>query len=599
MSAELRDREAFLGRVRREPLFLAAHIPALISVVVRKLENRVRMMRRDPHLGAKKLPAWIRNHLFGDRNDHDCRLCSLFQLPRYSLSLGSNGDFPENLTTGNSSACDSDPELLFEANRWRYLCELLLCVEPEVVHALVRARQWMAGNQDQHDIAWEPYSASERVANLLVWLSCIRDEFGGNMDEVSDLRLFVEKSLDWICSHLEYYGERNTNNHILNNARALVMGGVALGNDRSYWAGMETFRQFLPRLIANDGFLRERSSHYQLVIANWILDTWRFVEDRFGDDDPDAIFLKGYAKKITAAAAMLCDENGELLGCIGDISPDASPRLSSRRLAVLYPEYWPAEKKSQIGSVAVSDDWFRIDNDRQCVLGNFPSGGYPPNFPTHGHGDYTGFVWRVGDVSILADSGRYRYTADGVSVMQKCALGHSVPLVNGFAPLCESILRNGMWWPRPYAVAHMKLTIDGEYVWMSHDGFARATPVRLHKRRVGLVAEGIEVEDQFDGTESVAVQLRWNFGPGFETFDAEKFSVTGADGEVRISVSGFDGKPKFRVLRADDSGGWFSDMYGVKSPSLVLDVEGRVSLAASIKTCFEIVHVRNSRNPEI
>lgn len=596
MSAGRRDREVFMVRARKEPLFLAAHIPALISVVVRKVENRIRMLRRDPHLGAKKVPAWMRSRSSGSQNEHDCRLETLFWLPCYPRSRCFNGGVPANSTTANGSACESDPEVLFEANRWRYLCDQSLFVRFDVEHTLVRIRQWMARHQDQNDIAWEPYSASERVTNLLVWLSCVRDEFGDDMAEVEDLRLFVEKSLDWICSHLEYYGERSTNNHILNNARALVMGGVAVGDDWSRRAGMETFRQFLPRLIAKEGFLRERSSHYQLVVTNWVLDAWRFVEARYGDDDPDARFLKDFANRMTVAAAMLCDEDGELVGCIGDISPDASPRLSSQRLAVLYPEFWPAEKKSKTECAAISDDWFRLDDGRQCILGNFPSGDFPPNFPTHGHGDLTGFVWHVGNVPILADSGRYRYTADEVSVMQKSALGHSIPLVNGFAPLCESLLRNGIWWPRPYAAAHLELANDGGYVRMSHDGFSRATPVRLHTRRIGIAAAGIEVEDRFDGAESIVVQLRWNFGPGFETFDPGTCCVSGSDGAVCISVFGFDGEPTVRTCRADDSGGWFSEIYGVKVPSLVLDVEGRVSLPASIKTGFEIIHVRNSRN---
>ena len=35
----------------------------------------------------------------------------------------------------------------------------------------------------------------------------------------------------------------------------------------------------------------------------------------------------------------------------------------------------------------------RVDDVRQSILGNFPSGTFPPAVPaTHGHGDHTGFV---------------------------------------------------------------------------------------------------------------------------------------------------------------------------------------------------------------
>jgi len=464
---------------------------------------------------------------------------------------------------------------------------------------LSEVRSWIAQNRDCHEEAWEPYSASERVANLLVWLACAGGAGDGIPAAVGDLKPFVEESLDWIAKHLEYYGERGTNNHILNNARALVMGGVAVGDDWSVRAGMRTFNEFLPRLVAKEGFLRERSSHYQLIVANWVLDTWRFVDARFGGDDPDTMLLKEYALRMTAAAAMLCDDRGELLGLVGDVSPDASPLLTSRRLAVLYPDIWNARSMRATDRALVADDWFRLDDGSQTVLGNFPAGSFPPPYPTHGHGDHTGFVWRIDDVPVLVDSGRHRYTPDSVSVMQKGALGHSVPLVNGLPPLCESLLRNGLWWPRPYAAATLALSVDGACVRMAHDGFARATPVRVHARSIRIRTVGIGIEDRFEGTGSVAVHLRWNFAPGFATFDVASGHVAGSDGTVRLSVSGFQDAPVFRVRRADDAGGWYSEMYGTKTPSLVLEVEGRISMPASIMTEFEIVHVRNRRNPAL
>lgn len=599
MNNEQGDRRYFCARATRNPFFLAAHIPGLLASAARKIRNRLRAIYRGPHLGAKVPPQWLPHR---DWSAYDMPNLSIerFYLPIYP---DSRAYLDKPCLAGGAIELDSaefDTEVLFAVNRWRDLCEQSLSMKFETDSTLAELRHWIKQNSDSNHLAWEPYSVCERIANLLVWLARLSsDKRSPRIEEVGDLILFVQKSLYWIGSHLEYYGESGTNNHILNNARALVMGGVAVGDDWSFRAGMGIFNKFLPQLVSEEGFLRERSSHYQLIVANWMLDAWHFVDACFGGENPDAMFLRLYAHRMTAACGMLCNEHGELIGLVGDVSPDAPPMLTSRRLTLLYPQVCQAWAPGRNCRAHVLGDWFRVDDGRQSILGNFPSGTFPPPYPTHGHGDHTGFVWRVGDVSILADPGRYRYTPDSVSVVQKSALGHSVPFVNGFPPMCESMLRNGMWWPKPYASARLDLQITGSLVRMSHNGYARATPVRQHTRNLGMVAEGIEVEDRFEGAGGVTIVLRWSFGAGFDTFDPGTSSVSGQDGTVRLSIAGGAGAPVFSTHRAAEDGGWYSEMYGVKTASFVLEVELKAALPVLVKTCFRIVHVRDSGNPQV
>jgi hypothetical protein len=71
---------------------------------------------------------------------------------------------------------------------------------------------------------------------------------------------------------------------------------------------------------------------------------------------------------------------------------------------------------------------------------------------------------------VLIDCGRARYTKDAISTLQKSALGHNVPLVNGFAPLSESLVINGNWWPTPYASAQIAISSDASHrVTISHN----------------------------------------------------------------------------------------------------------------------------------
>ena len=144
------------------------------------------------------------------------------------------------------------------------------------------------------------------MANLLVWLACVGAK-AMTMAALDDLKLFVEESLAWIAGHLEYYGARHEQPYPQQRARPGHGAALQSGDDGVFRAGMRTFSGFFPRLVATEGFLRERSSHHQLIVANWVLLTpGAFVHARFGGDDPRCDVPQGYALRMVAAAAMLC-----------------------------------------------------------------------------------------------------------------------------------------------------------------------------------------------------------------------------------------------------------------------------------------------------
>jgi hypothetical protein len=235
----------------------------------------------------------------------------------------------------------------------------------------------------------------------------------------------------------------------------------------------------------------------------------------------------------------------------------------------------------------VEDGWFRVVAENQCVLGNFPSGIFPPKFPTHGHCDFTSFNWVVNGREVLADSGRYRYTTNEISSLQKSAFGHNLPLVDGFSPLCESLLENGLWWPKPYASAVLKASVEAGKVVLSHDGFARATNVKQHTRTISLEPDWLEVVDFFDGAGRAEIQMRWNFGEAFQQFDEACNSVAGDGGEIRFITSGFVDSPLDHSSYEHSNNGWISTVYGEVVPALIVDVCGSVVLPATITTRFD------------
>jgi Heparinase II/III-like protein len=587
MSTLASEQRAFLRRLRSDPAFLLKHAAALSFAVFNKIRNKTTIAVSTRHRGRKMKPDWLPiEELVTHRQQTTGTALDITALPIYPC--GSRPLRNKSVANAEARAEENDMEDYLAEHRWGFLLVSLLneCTDRRSdFDACIR---WIEKNFDKADRMWEPYSACERVANLLIYIAATRPTM--RADEIpTQLLEFLDDSLKWIYQHLEYYGSSGTNNHILNNARALVMAGVAIGNRAAISAGMTIFRNCLPLLVMRGGFLRERSSHYQLIVLNWMLDSWRFIVAREGEESDDATLLHGFIGRMVRAASMLCGSDVGMFVMIGDVSPDATPAESGARLALLYPDLWPL--RESWGPVEVTDGWFRISMAQEVIVGNFPAGRYPPNFPTHGHCDLTSFVWLHAGQEILGDSGRYRYTADAVSLFQKSAIGHNLPIVNGFAPLCETLVANGLWWPLPYAAAELESIACDAGIMLVHDGFSRATPVTRHARRIVAQESTLLVVDSFEGSGEADMGFCWHFGEAFDGFDAEQMVASGRWGQVRIGCEGVPGPPRVEPVFGAFPGGWTSYTYGRKRQRLGICLHWSVSLPATISTRFVLTVV--------
>jgi Heparinase II/III-like protein len=577
------EKKALRRRLGRDPLFAAEHLPWLVSSVARVVRNRVAARIGGGHRGRKLEPDWFQAE--DEPFERECTPAEVAaRLPSYPRVA--NECVPERKQIARVVPLDGDPEDYMADQRWGFLTEALLGGSLDRRVAIERCMLWTEAHADKSDLAWEPYSAGERLSNLIVYLASVPT---AERTRLVTPRLceFLRESVVWIFHHVEYYGRTETNNHVLNNARALVVGGSVTGSEIAFFAGMQTFRRWLPELVSAGGFLRERSSHYQLVVLNWILDAWWFASAARSVDSEEARFLESYLHRMLPAGKMLCSHGLSLLACIGDVSPDMDPDQSLGRLACLYPRPWQA-LAVVADRISVKDDWFRLAAGRATVIGNFPAGRLPKKFPTHGHNDFTNFAWTHGDMDILVDPGRYRYTADEISLHQSAAAAHNLPTVDGLAPFCESLKAGAQWRPVPYAQATLEMFPTEAGVVLAHTGFARATPVTRHTRAIELEANGLRVHDAFDGQGAVDVEFHWQFGPSFVLFDSSRSTMSGAGGTVSIEIVDLDAPENPLPWNANIRNGWISRSYGALSPQLGVSFRSRVRLPARIVTRFRL-----------
>lgn len=572
-----KERQVFISKLKSNPIFLFRHVGSFSEIIWRRCWARLLTKLRGRHRGQKQRPRWL-NQLNKFQQSKTLDLNDLLkQVIERELTVNNSSQPVSDYEYGESD----DPEDYLLQNRWAILFHDLLrmrCIDKDAITLPASIKNWLDNPPPKLDLAWETYSTCERVANLLTWISFIP------MDERSrvvppTIVKHLQESIAWIATHLEYYGKQ-TGNHIINNARALIMVGAFLKNKIALHTGMEMLKRMLPVLIQADGFLRERSSHYQLIVLTWLLDAFTFAKHCNMCTDTEIAFLQETIKRMGQAASMLCDPQGNLQVYIGDISPDMTPADTTRRLTLCYPNDWPAQMNR-----VNSDDWHSIKNQSNKVLLNCPNGRFPKQFPSHAHGDITSFVWSYEDKPIFIDPGRSRYTKDPISSLQKSAASHNVALVNNLAPLCESFVLNGNWWPIPYASATIHVEQNENSITLAHDGFKRATPVNKHTRKIEIFADGITVCDHFSGTGSVSITLLWHLHSTFTCFD--KNILTIHNGSLAFTIDHADTlpTPQIEFLQLHPEMGWFSTEYGRanNSPVLMMQWKTELPFAANIK----------------
>lgn len=564
------EKTYFLSKLKSNPLFALKHLPALSHIIWRRYQIKyLQRFRR-----KKNLP-WLKNlssigNLQADKYPWLSLLARDLPAKRLILPASTRHAYFAN-----------DHEDYLAKYRFGELINYIFAhhfILPEAI------KEWLDKPPPKLDPAWETYSCCERIANFITWASFIPKE--QRLQKIPKNALpFLEKQLNWIISHLEYH-KQYTGNHILNNARALLMGGALLQHAQALKNGMGILKYMLPILIQPQGALREGSTHYQLIVLKWLLDAYTFAQASGVFNHADLAFIQQYILKMQKVAAIFCDEAGELQAFIGDISPDAKPQITTTTLMLCYPVYWPP--KFTKASYYHYDDWLALYQGKQKVLLNCPQGKYPQHIATHKHNDLSSFVWLFDNQPLLIDTGRARYTKDKLTSLQKSATGHNVALVNDMAPLCESIIINGHWCPKPYANAAIKLeTLQQNEMMLTHNGFKRATSVEHHTRHIKLLQDSLQIIDRFRGKGTVDIKLIWQLHQSFKKQSGELIHFTNDQYDLIIKISA-DCTPQVQVIHAHESLGWHSTQYGSASRHPVLIMHWQTHLPFQTVVSFKV-----------
>ncbi len=558
---------------------------AFLAYLIRALKYRTGTAFKPFGFSTRVRPSWLPPDAIFFEKVHAATLSTERTFSAEWPDLGVNAALPE---VHRGTPGDSDIEKEFHFHRWGWLVWKYLHSEISRDKAIAWMLHWIRENSDRKEQIWEPYSCCERIANLSV---IVDPDFAHDALRMKSEKLsgFLFESAVWILKHLEYYGPQYTNNHILNNGRALAIAGALTGERSFLKAGLSILKNMLPTLVSEQGFLRERSSHYQLVILRWILDSEKALSRHEKTLPPDELkMIRYYSERIRKASAQMCDEDGGLKILIGDVSPDATPEETCGILQKLHPQWQNISLVDK--SDRANDGWFFIQSEGLEIISQQPKT-YPVEYPHHGHADITSFCLRCGGRGVLIDPGRISYVDEELSQCFRSGWFHNVPLVDGLSPVSAPFFSN--WMPGRYGSAVVHASLDEpRTLRIEHDGFRRLGKLIHHIRRISIRDSVAEVMDEFAGEGSHEIILCWHFAPDFNATSVYpgRVRMSSSFCSVNVLTDSPGGTCDFETEfhRTTLMGGWYSPFYGHAEPSLTMHVKTFRPFPTSISTQFRM-----------
>jgi uncharacterized heparinase superfamily protein len=256
---------------------------------------------------------------------------------------------------------------------------------------------WIEAHPPRNHDAWHPYPLSTRVGNWIAAVTLLPEL------ATADVSTSAWRQLQRLVHNVE---DDILGNHVIRNARALVLGGTAFGASELTRRGIDLLRRELPEQILRDGGHYERSPSYHLVVLRDLLEVQAASPHSW---------LAETIERMRAFAAVLQ-------------RPDGAPALfndgtaGSPRLELPEPPH---------GLTVLEQSGFAVARDGPLWLA-FRCGRAAPDFlPAHAHADALSLqLWWDGR-PVLVDPGTSTYEPGAVRARERGTGSHSTVQVDG------------------------------------------------------------------------------------------------------------------------------------------------------------------------
>ena len=587
----------FIKTLIIKPKIIQEIIAILFVTIYRALS--VRILRgsmftypKEIRLLAKKIPVNETKSLFSHDNELDQDLF-YFKLATGYLKFNDKNSWNINFKSH---------EQYVSLHRWNWLL-YSSSIENKINHkaGMNLVRSWLSvmGVLPSGD-AGESYTTAERLSNI----SLFSRELSGTWHEIpDDIQNALNIKIKFLANRLEILPGL-TGNHIINNARALLLSGHACKNTDAIILARAILRLYLPKVIDINGFLREGSSHYQLLICRWLLEM-RFISKEVNDHKTIEI-LKKYIERVVKASNffLIGQDNNKKIPLFGDISPDCDPQwllyMSESSLNPFTSNLPKGElNKNNIGWASLFSDfssnpkhkwhdldnninlwnfyeiggWYRLDFEGWTAIwhAESPSGSA---IASHAHHDLCSFVLYKDGQEIIIDPGRYNYENNDIGTYGSTANAHTTILLNGCPP---ALSKRDYRIPKTYRKAEVTVSHytneDSHAVTISHNGFRRiSSDIQIHSREFIFNKDSVKIIDNIKGKGNLDLEMY------FQISKTSNYKVS-LDKNFKNYIQKFE-------RNINPIAGWRFLSFGEKEEAVTIKVSKNISLP--FKCCSEI-----------
>jgi hypothetical protein len=372
-----------------------------------------------------------------------------------------------------------------------------------------RAREavtaWIEANPPRVSDAWHPYVLSLRIGNWVAATS-LEPELA-----TTELAASLAQQAAYLSRNLEH---DVLGNHLVANARALVLAGRALEDDALLERGLAVLRAEIPRQVLSDGGHYERSPLYHDLVLRDLLEVRHATGS--GEHDDAIARMSAFSSALRRPDGLPAPFNDAPL----ELAPDLGLPEAPQGTAVF----------EETGYVVVrsAETWLAFD----C-------GPVSPAFlPAHAHADALSLqLWHRGR-PIVHDPGTFTYEPGAERDLFRATRAHSTVTVGGreqFTPW--GAFRAGPL-PRVRLVSAEPLRAEASYGGVRHTRELTLTPgeVRIGDGTVGsgVVEVRLPLEDRAD----VAAE-EWESGWVSERLFERR--------EIPVAVRRYDGDGEWRI----------------------------------------------------